>query len=113
MALLLVFNEKSLQGIPQPAELGDVDDDAVGTAQLDLSIAGALASARLAVPSCSFEGRQPGGPRLLHPLGACENVVYDEADVVNAAEIFPCSPTSGSSRFLQARMVKFRSPSLR
>jgi hypothetical protein len=78
------LHRKSLPGIPQPAELGDVDDDAVGTAQLDRSIAGALASARLAVPSCSFEGRLPGGPHPLHPFGAFEHVIDDEADVVKA-----------------------------
>ena len=60
-----------------------------GPLQLDLSIAGALASARLAAPFCSCEGRQPGGSRLLHPFGACEHVIYDEADVMNATEIFP------------------------
>src|SRR5262249_49244060 len=33
--------------------------------------------------------RQPGGPCLLHLFSACEHVVNNEADVVNAAEIFP------------------------
>src|SRR5207244_3845063 len=78
-----------LQGIPQPAVLGDVNDDAVWTAQLDLSLAGALAPARLTASSRSIEGRQPGSTRLLHLFSAGGHVVYDEADVVNAAEIFP------------------------
>src|SRR5262245_63554459 len=82
-------HRKSLQGIPQPAVLGDVNNDAIGTAQLDLSLARALASAGLAAPFYSFEVRQPCTPRLLHLFGACEYVVDDEADVVNAAEIFP------------------------
>src|SRR5262245_23636486 len=85
----MAFLLQSLLRIPQPAVFGDVDDDAVGTAQLDLSLAGALASASLVAPFCRREGRQPGGPRLLHPVSAFRHVVDDEADVVNAAEIFP------------------------
>src|SRR5262249_6459313 len=85
----MAFLLQSLQGIPQPAVLGDVNDDAVGTAQLDLSLAGTLTSARLAAASCSCQRCQPGGSCLLHLFGAFGHVVNDEADVVNAAEIFP------------------------
>ena len=63
------LHRKSLQGIPQPAALRDVDDDAVGTAQLDLSMAGALASARLAAPSPSLRLAIAAGGRSI----ACDS----------------------------------------
>jgi len=52
-------------------------------------MAGALASARRAAPTCRVAGRQPGGPRLLHPISAYEHVVHEEADVVHSAALCP------------------------
>jgi len=76
-------------GHAPPAALGNVDADAVGTVLRDLRLAGALASARRAAPACSVEGHQPGGPRLLHPVGACEHGVHEEAAMVHTAASCP------------------------
>jgi hypothetical protein len=72
-----------------PAALGEVAEDAVGTTPRALRMTGALASARQATLACRVERRQPGGPRLRHPVSAYEHVVHEEADVVLSTALCP------------------------
>ena len=78
---------------------------------LDLSLAGALASPDWArLPAAS---RGVWWPRLLHPFSAFGHIVDDEADVVNAAEIFPLLSNVWIIALLAGPDGQFRSPSLR
>ena len=68
-----------------PARFGHVDDDAVGSAELDLGVAALLAVPKQPARSRHHRGSQLLSTRLIDLLGEGIDILHPEADGMDAA----------------------------